>query len=86
MGMEDVFNGAKSALTFYDAYLKTVGEEIGMDKAVSLHTKMFETMGEMQGSIYFDYIRKVMTEEELVMSLKIIINFIVVGVIVITTV
>ena len=49
MGMEDVFNGAKSAMTFYDAYLKTVAEEIGMDQAVSLHTKMFETMGEMQG-------------------------------------
>jgi hypothetical protein len=28
MGMEDVFNGAKSAMTFYDAYLKTVAEEI----------------------------------------------------------
>ena len=51
MGMEDVFNGAKSAMTFYDAYLKTVAEEIGMDQAVSLHTKMFETMGEMQGKI-----------------------------------
>lgn len=51
MGMEDVFNGAKSAMTFYDAYLKTVAEEIGMDQAVSLHTKMFETMGEMQGKM-----------------------------------
>ena len=51
MGMDDVFNGAKAALTFYDAYLKTVAEEIGMDKAVSLHEKMFETMGEMQGQM-----------------------------------
>jgi len=51
MGMEDVFNGAKSAMTFYDAYLKTVAEEIGMDKALSLHTKMFETMGAMQGTM-----------------------------------
>ena len=51
MGKEDVFNGAKSAMTFYDAYLKTVGEEIGMDKAVSLHTKMFETLGKMQGQM-----------------------------------
>jgi hypothetical protein len=49
MGIEDVFNGAKSAMTFYDAYLKTVSEEIGMDQALSLHTKMFETMGAMQG-------------------------------------
>jgi hypothetical protein len=51
LGMEDVFNGAKSAMTFYDAYLKTVAEEIGMDRAVSLHTKMFETMGAMQGTM-----------------------------------
>ena len=51
MAMEDVFNGAKSAMTFYDAYLKTVAEEIGMDKAISIHTKMFETMGSMQGQM-----------------------------------
>jgi hypothetical protein len=51
MGMEDVFNGATSAMTFYDAYLKTVAEEIGMDRALSLHTKMFETMGTMQGKM-----------------------------------
>jgi len=51
MGMEDVFNGAKSAMTFYDAYLKTVAEEIGMERALSLHTKMFETMGTMQGEM-----------------------------------
>lgn len=51
MGMEDVFNGAKSAMTFYDAYLKTVAEEIGMDQALSLHKKMFETMGAMQGEM-----------------------------------
>ena len=51
MGMEDVFNGAKSAMTFYGAYLKTVADDIGMDKALSLHTKMFETMGTMQGEM-----------------------------------
>jgi hypothetical protein len=51
MGMEDVFNGAKSAMTFYGAYLNTVAEEIGMDRALSLHTKMFETMGTMQGEM-----------------------------------
>ena len=51
MGMEDVFNGAKSSMTFYDAYLKTVAEEIGMDRALSLHTKMHETMGTMQGEM-----------------------------------
>ena len=49
--MDDVFNGAKSAMTFYDAYLKTVAEEIGKDQAISLHKMMFETMGEMQGKI-----------------------------------
>ena len=51
MGMDDVFNGAKSAMTFYDAYLQTVAEEIGLDKAISLHTKMFETIGAMQGKM-----------------------------------
>ena len=51
MGMEDVFNGAKSAMTFYGAYLKTVADEIGMEQALSLHTKMFETMGTMQGEM-----------------------------------
>ena len=51
MGNEDIFNGAKSALTFYDAYLKTVAEEIGMDRAIRLHTRMFEAMGVMQGKI-----------------------------------
>jgi hypothetical protein len=38
-------------MTIYDAYLKTVAEEIGMDQALSLHAKMFETMGEMQGKM-----------------------------------
>ena len=51
MASEDAFGGAKMAFTFYDAYLNTVAEEIGMERALSLHTKMCETMGAMQGKM-----------------------------------
>jgi uncharacterized FlaG/YvyC family protein len=45
MAIEDVFNGAKTALTLFDAYTNTVAQEIGMERAVSLMTKMCENMG-----------------------------------------
>ena len=51
MATEDTFSGALQAMTFMNAYIKTVAEEIGMDKAVSLLTKMCESMGAMQGKI-----------------------------------
>ena len=51
MAIEDTYNGAKSAMTFMNAYIKTVAEEIGMDRAVSLLTKMCESMGAVQGKI-----------------------------------
>jgi hypothetical protein len=51
MAIEDVFNGAKSAFTFYFAYLNTVAQEIGMERALALHTKMCEAMGAMQGKM-----------------------------------
>jgi ethanolamine ammonia-lyase large subunit len=38
-------------MTFMNAYIKTVAEEIGMDRAVSLLTKMCESMGAMQGKM-----------------------------------
>ena len=51
MAIEDTYNGAASAMTFMNAYIKTVAEEIGMDRAVSLLTKMCESMGAIQGKI-----------------------------------
>ncbi|MBW2410587.1 MAG: hypothetical protein JRF72_12370, partial [Deltaproteobacteria bacterium] len=51
MGIEDTYNGAASAMTFFNAYIQTVAEEIGMDKAVGLYTKMCENMGAMQGGM-----------------------------------
>jgi len=49
--MEDTFNGALSAMMFYNGYINTVAEELGMDRALSLTTKMCETMGVMQGQM-----------------------------------
>lgn len=51
MAIEDTYNGATSAMTLMNAYIKTVADEIGMDRAVSLLTKMCESMGAMQGKI-----------------------------------
>lgn len=48
---QDVFNGAKSAITFFFAYLNTVAQEIGMERATALDTKMCETLGAMQGKM-----------------------------------
>lgn len=51
MAIEDVFNGAKAVSAFYHAYLNTVAQEIGMERALALHTKMCETMGAKQGKM-----------------------------------
>jgi hypothetical protein len=51
LAIEDTYNGAASAMTFMNAYIKTVAEEIGMDRAVSLLTRMCESMGATQGKI-----------------------------------
>ena len=51
MAIEDTYNGAASAMTFMNAYIKTVAEEIGMDRAISLLNRMCEAMGAMQGKI-----------------------------------
>ena len=49
MTTEDLFNGAKTAFTFYDAYFNTVAQELGTERALALHTRMCETMGAAQG-------------------------------------
>ncbi len=49
MAVQDTFNGAKSGLTFMQAYLNTVGQEIGMEKALALETKTTQMLGKAQG-------------------------------------
>jgi hypothetical protein len=51
MAVEDTFNGAKNAFTYFFAYLNTVGQEIGMEQALALDTKMCETTGVVQGQM-----------------------------------
>jgi hypothetical protein len=51
MATDDVFNAAKMGLTFFYAYVNTVGQEIGRERAVGLMTKMFENMGAMRGKM-----------------------------------
>lgn len=51
MGHEDTYNGATAAMTFFNAYIKTVADEIGMDQAVNLFNKMCVTIGAMQGKM-----------------------------------
>jgi hypothetical protein len=49
MAIQDAFNGAKNAFAFYGAYLNTVAQELGMERALALHTRMLEGMGPTQG-------------------------------------
>jgi hypothetical protein len=49
MASADTFNGAKSAFTFYYAYLNAVGQDIGMERAIALDAKMCEMMGAADG-------------------------------------
>ena len=51
MTIEDLRTGATNAFAFYGAYLGTVAQEIGMERALTLQTKMLETMGAMQGQM-----------------------------------
>ena len=51
MGTEDTLNGATAAMTLFNAYMGTVAEEIGMERAGSLYTKMCENMGAIQGKM-----------------------------------
>jgi hypothetical protein len=49
MASTDTFNGAKNAFTFFYAYLNTVGQAIGMERAITLDAKMCEMMGAAAG-------------------------------------
>jgi hypothetical protein len=49
MAIEDTFNGAKNAFVFHQAFVNTVAQEIGSERASALETKMCETLGALQG-------------------------------------
>lgn len=49
MASADTFSGAKNAFTYMFAYVNTVGEDIGMERALNLDTKMCMAMGTAQG-------------------------------------
>jgi hypothetical protein len=49
MASADTFEGAKNGLIFLFAYLNTVGQDVGMERAIALNTKMCETLGTAQG-------------------------------------
>jgi len=51
MAVEDTFNGAKTGLTLLDAYINTVAQAIGMERALALEHEMCETMGAAQGKM-----------------------------------
>jgi hypothetical protein len=49
MAIEDTFRGAKNGYIYSYAYLTMVAEEIGMEKAIALQTKMCEARGAIDG-------------------------------------
>ncbi|MCK4736562.1 MAG: L-2-amino-thiazoline-4-carboxylic acid hydrolase [Methanophagales archaeon] len=51
MAIEDVFNGAKAAMILNYGYINTVAQEIGMERALALYTKMCENMAAMQAKM-----------------------------------
>jgi hypothetical protein len=51
MAIEDTFSGAKNAFVLHQAFVNTVAQEIGRERASALETKMCETMGALQGKM-----------------------------------
>jgi hypothetical protein len=51
MTQEDILEAARTALTLYGAYLKATAQEIGMDRALAIHTRVLENMGSHQGQM-----------------------------------
>jgi hypothetical protein len=49
MSIEDKFTGAKNGFSFYFAFLSSIAEEYGMDKAIALSVKVDEKLGAEQG-------------------------------------
>jgi hypothetical protein len=51
MAIEDTFTGARNAYIYFFAYLTMVAEEIGMERAIALQTKMCEARGILDGKV-----------------------------------
>lgn len=51
MATKDAFTGARAAFTMFDAYVKAVSQDIGMERAIGLLAKTAENMGAMQGQM-----------------------------------
>ena len=51
MAIEDIFHGAKSGLTFLDAYINTVAQTLGEEQALAFDTMACETLGAAQGKM-----------------------------------
>ena len=51
MANENTYKGARNAYIYYFAYLTTVAQEIGMERAIALQTKMCEARGTIDGKI-----------------------------------
>jgi hypothetical protein len=56
MAIEDTFNGAKSGLTFLNAYINTVAGVIGEEQAHALETATCQALGTSQGMMIKDQI------------------------------
>jgi hypothetical protein len=51
MSREDTFNGVRAGFLYKFAYFNTVAQEIGMERALALYTKMEEEMGAASGKM-----------------------------------
>ena len=51
MATKDGFTGAKAAFMFFEAFVNAVAQEIGMERTLSIMTKMSENGGAMQGKM-----------------------------------
>ena len=51
MTTKDTFNGAKNAYIEFFAYINTVAQEMGQERAFALKSKTSEVMGAMQGQM-----------------------------------
>jgi hypothetical protein len=51
MGIEEKLEGARNGFAFYLSYLNTVGQEIGVEKAMALSAQTDTMMGEAQGRL-----------------------------------
>jgi hypothetical protein len=48
----DVFNATKNGFTTYGKFFKTVADEIGMERALELHSSVYTDYGHMINQIY----------------------------------